>query len=517
MSETEYISRSGDSRLEAPVEQPRTSTRLYELEPGRQPEEQPATESLLANRGPFSSEPESIRRLMSKTRRIGIWAERICRVYFSDPAKRLDVKKGEKVLTHGQPNDKLYYVVEGSFISTVPAETVHGETQRLEVFRSREGGFIGVRSFFSDTGLAVLDTTAEVDSVVMWMDRDTAAVEPDRYGSLREQFFPVIMKELEHRQFRLTNAARERVSCRLRMLKAEDMATLGQFAAGLAHELNNATSVLMSSSQHLGGNLRRYFEEYLPDLSTWFMRGMEPAKNLSSAEVRTRAREVSRKNKVDYETAKDLVRMMGDEEIRALPKNLEDLRTAWMTGRSCRDIQSASRHAANIIHSIKQLSSGARTKKELVRVGDSIEEARALLRETLKDTSIKVDIQGGMPDIMGNFGELMQIWLNIIKNAHEAMRDAATPGPTVFITARHDASAIVVTIGDNGPGIPDAVRDTLFQPSITTKTGSGQSMGLGLGLYIVKRLVEHHSGSIEVCNEPVTCFTVRLPLGVEEA
>lgn len=453
---------------------------------------------------------------MSKTRRIGIWADRICRVYFSDPEKRLEVKKGEKILTHGQPSDKLYYVVEGCFIATVPAETVDGEKEELELFRSREGGFIGVRSFFSDTGLAVLDTTAEVDSVVMWMDRDTPAVDTERYGSLRDQFFPVIMKELEHRQFRLTSAARERVSCRLRMLKAEDMATLGQFAAGLAHELNNATSVLMSSSQHLGGNLKQYFDTYLPEFAPWFMRGMEPAKNLSSAEVRTRAREISRKNKLDYETAKDIVRMMGDEEIQKLPKNLESLRTAWMTGRSCKDIQSASRHAANIIHSIKQLSSGTRIKKEPIDVGESIEEAKALFRETLKETEMKVDIQPGMPTIMGNFGELMQIWLNIIKNAHEAMRDAGTPNPMIVIDAKNVDNVITVTIGDNGPGIPDAVRDTLFQPSITTKTGSGQSMGLGLGLYIVKRLVDHHNGSIDVCNDPeMTSFIVRLPVEEE--
>lgn len=468
--------------------------------------------NLLSLKGHFVTESDSVRRMMSKTRRIGIWADRICSVYFSDPSKRLEVKRGQNILTHGQPNDRLYYVVEGSFLSTVMAETSTGEKERLEVFTTKVGGFIGVRSFFSDIGLAVLDTTAETDSVVMWMDRDTQAVETDRYGSLREQFFPVIMKELEHRQFRLTRAARERESCRIRMEKAEDMATLGQFAAGLAHELNNATSVLMSSSQHLGTQLAAYFNEIAPHLAPWFMRGMEPAKNLSSAEVRERARAVSKKNGIDYETAKDLVRMMGDDEIGKITGEVEDFRSAWMTGRSCRDILSASRHAANIIHSIKQLSSGTRVRKEPTDVGESIEEARELLRETLKDTEVRVDVQEGLPRVMGNIGELMQMWLNIIKNAYEAMHDAGTPNPTIDIVARKKGEDIVVEIRDNGPGIAHSMRDKLFLPSITTKSGSEQRMGLGLGLYIVKRLVTNYHGQIDVTSDPSTCFTIRLPV-----
>lgn len=464
---------------------------------------------------PDNTSIHNLGRAMSKSRRISVWTERIRAAYFANPDKRLLVKKGEYILRQDHENDKLYYVQSGSFTCSIMIDAAAGERQKLELFRSKAGGFIGVRSFFADSRLAVFDAIADEDSIVMWMDRSAVAVDTDRYGSLREQFFPVIMKELEQRQFRLTRVAREGVSARMRMHKAEDMATLGQFAAGLAHELNNATSVLMSSSQHLDLQLAKYFRRYAPELLSWYEKGTRPEGSLSSAEVRAKARELAAKHRLDYETAKDLVRMNGGEDIRSLPGDTESLRDAWNTGRSCRDILSASKHAANIIHSIKQLSTGGHAKREPTDVGESIREALELLRDTLKNVDIQTRIGDDLPRIQGNTGELMQIWLNIVKNAYEALRDADVGHPRVAIAAEAEADGVRVEIADNGPGIPAAVMARMFQPNITTKTGDGEgnSMGLGLGLYIVKRLVDSYHGGIEVRNAPPeTCFVVRLPL-----
>ncbi len=448
----------------------------------------------------------------TKALRDGIWAERIVRAYFSNPARRMEIKRGGKILRQNEPNDRLYYVVEGCFMCSMLVDGPAGEKALLELFPARAGGFVGARSFFSDTGLAVFDAAAECDSVVVWIDRGARAVDTARYGSLREQFFPVIMRELEQRQLRLTRVARARASDRIRLHKAEDMATLGQFAAGLAHELNNATSVLMSSSQHLDRQILEYFRQYAPDLAPWYEKGTRPAGSLSSAEVRERARVLSKRHAIDYESAKDLVRMMGGEEIGTIPRDVESLRSAWMTGRSCRDIVSASKHAADIIHSIKQLAGGGHARRELVDVAQSVEQARELLRDSLKEIEVDAEIEEGLPPIRGNIGELMQIWLNLIKNAYEAMRDAHTPNPRVAVTARREGEGVSVRISDNGPGIPVAIRDKLFQPSITTKSGSGIGMGLGLGLYIVNRLVTNYQGRIEVRDDPETCFVVYLPL-----
>ncbi len=492
-----------------------TSVRLRTRTPAQDAGTGPVAPKLVR---PDSDTIPQLGRMMSKTRRIGLWADRIRRSYFSDPDKQLTVRKGVRILVQDETNDRLYYVLKGSFSCTITLESDSGARERLFLYRSLPGGFIGVRSYFSDTALAVFDATADEDSLVAWIDHTVEAVDVDRYGTFREQFFPVIMQELERRQFRLTRAEKERVSANIRLHKAEDMATLGQFAAGLAHELNNATSVLMSSSQHLGLKLGEYFRHYAPDLAPWFERGMEAEAELSSAEVREKARVLSQKQRVEYETAKDLVRMYGGEVAGKLPRDTDKLRDAWMTGRSCRDIVFASKHAANIIHSIKQLSSGGHANREPIDLADSIARAIELLRDTLMEVEVRADVQPGMPLINGNIGEFMQIWLNIMKNAAEAMRDAGTPQRRINLTARHEAGEITVAIADNGPGIPLSVRDTLFQPSITTKAGSGNSMGLGLGLYIVRRLVETYHGRIEVeTDQAGSVFSIFLPLDPDAA
>jgi signal transduction histidine kinase len=460
---------------------------------------------------------DSVRLGNAETRAIRdrIWSERIIRAYFSDPARRMKIRRGGKILRQNEPNDKLYYIVEGRFMCSMLVDSPSGDKALLELYPAREGEFVGARSFFSDTGLAVFDAAAECDSVVMWMGRDAGAVDQDRYGSIREQFFPVIMRELEQRQWRLTRVARARVSDRIRLHKAEDMATLGQFAAGLAHELNNATSVLMSSSQHLDRQLLEYFRQYAPDLAPWYERGTRLAGSLSSAEVRARARDVAKRHAIDYESAKDLVRMTGGEEIEAIPRDVESLRSAWMTGRSCRDIVTASKHAAGVIHSIKQLAGGGHARREVVDVAESLEQARELLQDSLKDVEVKMDIEAGLPGIKGNIGELMQIWLNLMKNACEAMRDAHTPSPRITVTAGREGEGVCVRICDNGPGIPQDLQEKIFSPFFSTK-----DKGSGLGLAMTRKIINEIGGKLllhsQVGHGTLVSISLRPLLAVED-
>jgi len=106
----------------------------------------------------------------------------------------------------------------------------------------------------------------------------------------------------------------------------------------------------------------------------------------------------------------------------------------------------------------------------------------------------------------------------LILNAREAMPQ----GGMVRIRARNvvfdkpdailpEGHYIKITITDRGPGIPDEMRPKIFDPYFTTKQGKS---GTGLGLYITKKVVEDHSGSIKVESTPQvgTSFTIRLPL-----
>jgi len=98
------------------------------------------------------------------------------------------------------------------------------------------------------------------------------------------------------------------------------------------------------------------------------------------------------------------------------------------------------------------------------------------------------------------------VWANLIDNA----LDAVSQEGRVLVTARAEGAKVVVRVSDDGPGIPAEVRSRIFDPFFTTKP-IGQ--GTGLGLDIVRRLVDRNEGSIEVESEPGrTVFRVALPV-----
>lgn len=440
------------------------------------------------------------------------YLERIGRLYFDAPQRRTRAAKGDRVLVQGRPNARLYRVVSGECIGGTFAENVTGEREKLELFRVAPGGFIGVHSFFAPSGLASVTVIADSDVELAWIERDTPAVEPEIHGSLKEQFFPIVLAEMDKRQSHFHKAAREREEYLKRLHAAEAMASLGQFAAGLAHELNNATGVIMSTSEHLCTLLHDFFLSYAPKLAPWFDKGRTSDLSLSSAEVRSAARALAKQHAIDYEAAKDIVRMTGNGAHGRPAASCLTARPAWKAGKSCRDLIMAAGHAADIIHSIKQLSAGGQAPRVSVNIAESVNEALNLLRNAAQHTEVRLAMDPDLPPLSANKSELMQIWANLIKNALEAQRDARTDAPRITISAAAMEGQVCVTVANNGPPIPEGLREKLFQPNITTKRGAGSSMGLGLGLSITKRLVESHDGTIRLEDGGGdTRFTVCLP------
>jgi len=120
------------------------------------------------------------------------------------------------------------------------------------------------------------------------------------------------------------------------------------------------------------------------------------------------------------------------------------------------------------------------------------------------------ELDGGLPEIMGDSQQLQQVFLNLLLNAAEAV----PAGGIISIKTSCDeqAKAVAIELGNTGKGIPPELLEKIFQPFFTTK---GKGKGTGLGLAVSKRIVEGHGGTIEVRNnipEGVT-FTVLLPIG----
>jgi signal transduction histidine kinase len=145
---------------------------------------------------------------------------------------------------------------------------------------------------------------------------------------------------------------------------------------------------------------------------------------------------------------------------------------------------------------------------ETVDIGRGLTDTLAVLQAKArgKTAGVTVQVAADLPTVRGFSGELNQVWMNLIDNA----LDAVGPGGQVEIAATHDGGAVLVRVVDDGPGIPADIRTRIFDPFFTTKS---VGEGTGLGLDIVRRLIQRHNGEIDVESRPGrTEFHVRLPV-----
>jgi len=119
----------------------------------------------------------------------------------------------------------------------------------------------------------------------------------------------------------------------------------------------------------------------------------------------------------------------------------------------------------------------------------------AVFDKELKDhrVGIHVELTSELPLVMGHRGQLLEVMINLIQNAIEAMETVDDKRELQVRTERHGGNAIKIMIADTGPGIDQKKSDEMFQAFFTTK-----SQGMGLGLAICRMIVESHGGQLTV-------------------
>ncbi len=426
--------------------------------------------------------------------------------YFSQPDRTLEVEAGATLLEQHERNERLYYVLDGELEGYV---SERGE-ETAKVFSASAGAFIGVHSFFSGIWLASSTVIAKTRATLAWIDRNIPAVDEETFGPLTAQFTPVIVNELSRRQWRATQEALAKEKALRKLAMAEQMTTLGQLAAGIAHELNNAIGVVSSKSERLEGVIVTLLEELHPEASQFFDHGLLYGQKCTSSEARVRAREYEKRYGLDKATAKDLARALPCEmRSKHWLTNPQQAVKYWKMGRDLHDLRMASTHTVGIVRSVKQLGRADIDAQELVDINESINRAVSLLHSELRRVSVRIN-PGELPRFQGSQTELVQVWVNIIKNACDAMQ--ATPSPLIEIKTRKNRNRLLVTITNNGPEIEANTRRRIFDPNFTTKKG-GLSFGLGLGLSIARRIVSGYGGTIAVkSDEQQTIFRIKLPI-----
>jgi two-component system nitrogen regulation sensor histidine kinase GlnL len=156
-----------------------------------------------------------------------------------------------------------------------------------------------------------------------------------------------------------------------------------------------------------------------------------------------------------------------------------------------------------------------------VNIHEVCERVRAvILAEFPRGLTLDRDYDVSVPDLRGDKEQLIQALLNIVRNAAEALRERISQGDArielrtriarkVTIGKRLHKLALDLHITDNGPGIPEEIRDRIFYPLV-----SGREDGSGLGLTLAQTFIQQHDGLIEVESKPgCTEFTILLPFG----
>ena len=435
--------------------------------------------------------------------------------YFAYPERIFALEKGATLVEEGAETRRLYLILSGSVVAYRSRRDENGEKipgSLFVVFRAGPGSYVGVQSFFSRSFRSSSKIVAETDIEVAYIDDAVQAVEPEKYGSLVEQFVPTMLHELSLRNVRVDEHAAEKERAVLRMQRAEMSATLGQLAAGLAHELNNAVGVLARKTDFVSAFIEEDLRSRGGNEELLFRLGRDG-----------RAREYERSLRLSRSAAKVLARIAPDEAAlrltdKAVVGGIEELARFWEIGHDIRDMRVAAKHAAAIVRSVKILGGGNIRREAGTDVRESVSEAVALLKPHLRGKKLLVEVSGAetFPKIYGDMTELVQLWVNIIKNACDALNIAETPDPTVRVALSHAGGEVSVSVSDNGPGVPAALREKIFQPDFSTKK-SGLSFGLGLGLAIVRRITDDYGGNITLESVPGdTTFTVVLPVAKPE-
>jgi signal transduction histidine kinase len=154
--------------------------------------------------------------------------------------------------------------------------------------------------------------------------------------------------------------------------------------------------------------------------------------------------------------------------------------------------------------------------RELVLVNDILEENFEVIGKSLENNNIALEKEyNSTTPIFIYSRELMQVFINILKNAKEAMVEHKIKNPTITVITKEDENHVCISICNNGTAIPDDIILKIFDPYFTTKD---EKNGTGLGLYMSKTIIEKHlHGSINAENQKNggVCFTMTLPKKVD--
>jgi len=351
--------------------------------------------------------------------------------------------------------------------------------------------------------------------------------------------------EMISRHYDLTEALVHVMTDRVRFFtqqqqQDEKMLALGKLSAGLAHELNNPSAAVVRTAQalkkHLGNEPERFkavikiqtTDAVVNQVNDLVVKKIGCThKPLSLSERTQREDELVawlEENGVDntYEIAEIYTAshvMTDDLEqlkkvVRPVDLNavLNWVSQVLVTERLVNEIQESSKRINTLVSSIKAYTHMDQTpEKQRADVHEGIQSTLTMMNHKIKHSNVQVvlNFEKDLPHANILISAFNQVWTNLIDNALDAMEGRT--GNILEIRTQRNREFIWVFIIDNGPGIPDEVKDRIFDPFFTTKA---IGKGTGLGLEVVRQIVLQHDGRVDVTSVPGrTEFKVCFPIG----
>ncbi|MDT8445802.1 MAG: response regulator [bacterium] len=378
--------------------------------------------------------------------------------------------------------------------------------------------------------------TAEIPVVFVTamteMEDETKGFEVGAVDFLTKPVRPpvVLARVLTHLALRrksreLSESLQELKTAQDHLIQSEKLSALGQLVAGVAHEINTPLGSIKSSVDTaaqvqnwllsgfaplvatLDDKARTLLGEAMPALA-------QAAPFLGSLEARKLAKALAEQVPgLEENLARKWVSLGLEPNLlvrlaQGPPELLELFEWLGRLSRALANINQASTKAGKILFSLKNYSHfSTQEEKSPANLGEGIEMVLTLYQNLLKQGVEVVTHFEGLPLVPCWPDELAQVWTNLLQNSIQAMKGKGK----IEITAQAKDGWIQLSFADNGPGVPDELKEKIFQPFFTTK-GAGE--GSGLGLDISRKIIEKHGGNIRLESSAAgTTFFINLPLG----
>ena len=284
---------------------------------------------------------------------------------------------------------------------------------------------------------------------------------------------------LNQKNFQLQEANKDLKETQVQLLQAEKMASVGQLAAGVAHEINNPVGFVGSNIATLS--------EYV---ATYQMIFSQINAALEAKDDKTRNTALS-----------ELEKMLANQDMAFINEDISELLA---------DSQEGLHRVAEIVKGLKLFSRVDSDQMQQHNINDCVRTTLAMVNNQLKYICTVETHLGRVPDVTMNVGKISQVITNLLINAGQAIEATGKNGRIVITTCTVN-NFVELRVEDSGCGIPASHLDKLFNPFFTTKP---EGQGTGLGLSISFGIAQEHGGSLSATSieGESSTFTLMLPI-----